>query len=279
MGVAFLERTPLAGGSRVVKRQYLLSTRVRIVLSTFVALMLAGCASSGMDQKTTQQPLSVSQGSELRLARAARAAGDLASAINVYRSIIASGPGHDEVIVELGDVLLDAGALDDAMDAYEKVGADAAAKLGAELGLARASLKLAQSEAALAHFQKASDLAPEDVRCLVGLGVALDLLDRHDEAQQKYRAVLKLQPRHVAARNDLALSLALTGRYPDALEILAPLAMSSTATPRIRQNLALIYGLMGDARKAVAMGRMDLDEAGAEANQRFFQRVKSESAL
>jgi Flp pilus assembly protein TadD len=109
--------------------------------------------------------------------------------------------------------------------------------------------------------------------------VALDLLDRHAEAQEKYRSVLKSQPRHVAARNDLALSLALSGRYADALEILAPLAMSSTATPRIRQNLALIYGLMGDSRKAVAMGRMDLDEAGAESNQRFFERVKSEGAL
>ena len=262
-----------------MKRQFALSPRLRILLSTFVALMLAGCAGSGTAAKPGAQPLSVGQGSELRLAQAARAAGDLASAINVYRAIVASGPGHDDVSVMLGDALLEAGAIDDAMDAYDKVAPDSQARLGAELGLARASLRLTQNEAALGHFEKASALAPEDVRCLVGLGVALDLLDRHDEAQEKYRAVLKLQPRHVAARNDLALSLAFSRRYQEALDILAPLAMSSTATPRIRQNLALIYGLMGDARKALAMGRMDLDQAGAEANEHFFERVKSESAL
>jgi len=262
-----------------VKRHSHLPERFRVLMSVFVALMLAGCASSGPAQKPGAQPLSLSQGSELRLAQAARAAGDLASAINVYRSIVASGPGHDDVVVMLGDALLEAGALDDAMDAYEKVAPDSEARLGAELGLARASLRLSQSETALAHFEKASVLAPEDARCLVGLGVALDLLDRHDEAQAKYRAVLAHEPRHVAARNDLALSLALTGHYQDALDVIAPLAMSSTATPRIRQNLALIYGLMGDARKSVAMGRMDLDQSSAEANQRFFERVKSESAL
>src|SRR6185437_991441 len=128
------------------------SHRLRLFFSLFVALMLAGCAASGTAEKPGAQPLTVGQGSELRLAQAARAAGDLASAINVYRSIVASGPGHDDVLVMLGDALLEAGALDDAMDAYDKVAADSQARLGAELGLARASLRLSQSETALAHF-------------------------------------------------------------------------------------------------------------------------------
>ena len=50
-------------------------------------------------------------------------------------------------------------------------------------------------------------------------GVALDLLERHVDAQACYRAVLASTPRHVSARNNLALSLALSGQFAEALDI------------------------------------------------------------
>ena len=79
------------------------------------------------------------------------------------------------------------------------------------------------------------------------------------------------------ARNNLALSLALTGHFADALDIMTPLARSTTATARIRQNLALIYGLKGDNERATAMSRMDLDQQTTEANLKFFSFVRSGS--
>ncbi len=73
----------------------------------------------------------------------------------------------------------------------------------------------------------------------------------------------------MAGRTDLALSLGLTGRCDEALEILEPIARSSAATPRDRQNLAFIYGLKGDAVAARSLGRIDLDESTAAANADF----------
>jgi Flp pilus assembly protein TadD len=95
------------------------------------------------------------------------------------------------------------------------------------------------------------------------------------QAQESYRAVLASAPRDVAARNDLALSLALTGQFAEAEDIMTSMARSSTATPQIRQNLALIYGLAGDATHAGAMSRMDLDTPTTEGNLRFFELARS----
>lgn len=225
----------------------------------------------GADQ---QGGSSLSTSKELRLARAARSAGDLVSAVNLYRSVLASRPKDDALAVELGDTLLELGAIDDAIGVYSKIGDTSPARVGADLGLGRAQIALHQPAAALAYFDSARSLAPNDPKVLLGRGVTLDLLDRHEEAQASYREVLNTHPRHVAARNDLALSLALTGDYAQAVSILSPIALSPIAPVKVRQNLALIYGLEGNSQRAAQISRLDLSEADTEANLRFFEAVR-----
>jgi hypothetical protein len=54
-----------------------------------------------------------------------------------------------------------------------------------------------------------------------------------------------------------------------------PIALSSDATTRSRQNLALIYGLKGDEAKAASLSRLDLDPSTAAANLRLFKIVRT----
>jgi len=211
--------------------------------------------------------------SALRLARASRGAGDYGSAISLYRSVLSMGRGDPMVAVELGDTLNDAGALDDAIDVYQRVDIKSPARSAALLGLEQTYLAIPDLAKALAYSDQALALSPGDSRVLIARGVVLDMLKRHKEAQDLYRAVLATAPRNVPARNNLALSLSLTGTYDEAVEILAPMAKSSTATPKIRQNLALIYGLKGDVQSAAALSRMDLDQATTDANLRFFNFI------
>jgi len=226
----------------------------------------------------TQQAAREQFGPALRLARAARANGDLASAINLYSSVVAIKPADPAVMLEFGDTLVDAGSLDDAIEVYGKVEPTSPAWLGSQLGLQQAYLKLGEPEKALLAADKALALAPQDHRVLVCRGVTLDMLGRHAQAQASYRSVLEGAPHDVAARNDLALSLALTGQFAEAEDIMTSMARSSTATARIRQNLALIYGLAGDAAHAGALSRVDLDTATTEGNLRFFELARSAEA-
>lgn len=141
------------------------------------------------------------------------------------------------------------------------------------LGLTRAYVALSDGAQALAYADKARAIAPADPRVLVARGVVLDMLQRHAEAQDSYRLVLAAAPHDIPARNDLALSLTMTGQYQEAVDILTPIAKSATATPRLRQNLALVYGLMGDMERAKALSQVDLDDKATAANLLFFDYV------
>jgi Flp pilus assembly protein TadD len=245
------------------------------------ALAMAGCSTVASGDRAAApalaaaSPTQARSGPALRLARASRANGDFASAINLYRSVTALPPEDPALLVELGDTLVDAASIDEGIEIYQKIqqraGLAPAVRLEALLGLQQAYLTLGEPDQALRYAVQATALAPADHRVLVCRGVALDLLGRHAEAQKAYRAVLVNAPRDVAARNDLALSLALTAHFDDAVEIMTSMARSSNATPRIRQNLALIYGLAGDVPHAAALSRVDLDSNATDGNLRFFE--------
>lgn len=203
--------------------------------------------------------------SSLRVARAMRASGDAASAVSIYQGLAAGQPADAPVKIELGDAMLDAGLIDDAIGVYSAAAGDARA----QLGLARAQLALGHPDKALPFAEKAAALDARSVPALNLRGVVLDRLGRHPEAQACYRSLLKLSPQSIAGRTNLALSLALTGQYAEALDILQPIARSANATPQDRQNLAFVYGLKGDIAAARALGRVDLDEKTAVANAEF----------
>jgi Flp pilus assembly protein TadD len=212
---------------------------------------------------------------KLKLARAARAAGDLGAAIPLYRQVADAPKADPGLRVELGDTLLEAGLIDDAIGAYETVRPDAKAKLHALLGLRNAYARLGQPLTALDYAKRAAALSPQDEAAQVSLGVSLDLVSRHQEAQAAYRTALAAAPRSVAARSDLALSLALTGQFPEALTLLKPIASSANASGQARQNLALVYGLAGDRAQALAWSQADLAPKEAEANEALFDSART----
>lgn len=212
--------------------------------------------------------------SSLKLARTFRTAGDPRSAVPIYQRLVNRKEPDPGVQVELGDTLLETGLFDQAIGVYQAVPPGSSAGGEAELGLARVQLALDQPGRALVHADRAVQLAPTNERVLVGRGVVLDRLNRHADAQASYRAALKIEPRSVAGRSDLALSLAMTGNYDEALEILEPIARSADASPQDRQNLAFIYGLKGDRQAALTLSRVDLPEAVAQANVKYFETAR-----
>lgn len=214
-------------------------------------------------------------GAPLNLARAARAVHDYTSAIGIYKKIVASNPADIAAAVELGQTQLEAGEIEDAIATFQSVPAESKSTLAAQLGLERAYLMLSQPEKALAYANSALAIDSKSAPALIGRGVALDLLSRHTEAQACYRNALVLDPQDIPARSDLSLSLAMTGQFDEAITIMTALARSPSATPRLRQNLALIYGLKGDTVMARGLSRIDLDERTTDDNLKFFAMVRT----
>ncbi len=54
-----------------------------------------------------------------------------------------------------------------------------------------------------------------------------------------------------SAKNNLALSLALTGNHPESIKLLEEIASSTKSTPITKQNLALVYAAAGRSQDAM----------------------------
>jgi Flp pilus assembly protein TadD len=214
-------------------------------------------------------------GAALRLARAARAVKDFPAAINLYKSVIAADPADTDTLVELGLTELEAGQIDDAIATFQTVPATSKSQFAAQLGLERVYLMQSQPARALEYANKAVALDARSPAALVGRGVSLDMLARHREAQAAYRSALAIAPNDLPARSNLALSLAMSGEFDEAIAIMVPIARAPSATPRLRQNLALIYGLKGDLNAARALSRVDLDAKSTDENLKFFAMVRA----
>jgi cell division septation protein DedD len=100
-------------------------------------------------------------------------------------------------------------------------------------------------------------------------------MGRHDLAVAAYQKGLAVSPGSVALRNNLGLSLALRGRYAEALARLRPLGEGPEASRRTRQNLALVYGLQGDLSAAHRIGRIDLSEDELRDNLAYIASVRA----
>ncbi len=124
---------------------------------------------------------------------------------------------------------------------------------------------------------RASNEIEEDARTYNGLGVAYDMIGDAREAQVHYRLGLQLAPDNVALRNNLGLSLALSGDFQDSIDLLLGVVASAAATARHRQNLALAYGLSGQIEQAAAVARQDLDEQAVASNRAYYAILRAET--
>lgn len=210
----------------------------------------------------------------MRIGMAAKAGGDYANAVSMFRRAAQIASSEAAPLVAAGDTLREMGNEDEAIVAYK----DALERkphypLALE-GLAKAYLVTAKPELAEAPLEAAYQAMPNNPKTLLLMGVTADFTGNHPQAQADYTEGLKYLPDDPALTLDLALSQALSEQYDTAIQTLGPLADGPKSTPRERQTLALIYGLKGDRVSAARYARMDLDEAAVEHNMAYYDTLR-----
>ncbi len=251
-----------------------------LVLSALVLAGPTGCQDTlwQLDPFSTQGRdgggVSLDYGTLMRIAAAAHAAGDLPNAISLYRRAASIGTQTPAPLVAIGNTLVEMGQVDEAVVAYNGALALDPRNPGALLGIAKAYLKTARPELAGQPLSVAYEETPNDPKLLQLMGVAQDFLGQHGEAQARYRRGLELAPGDSALNLNLALSLALTGNYDEAIARLSPIALAPMGTPRERQSLALIYGLKGDGRSAEKLGLIDLEPSAVKHNLTYYETLR-----
>jgi len=123
-----------------------------------------------------------------------------------------------------------------------------------------------QYQQALDVLAKAHTPDNPDWRILNAQGTVLDQMGRHKEARRYYDTALKIAPNEPAILSNLGLSYLLTKELPQAETTLRTAAAQPGATPKVRQNLALVLGLEGKTAEAEKIAAGDLPPDQAQAN-------------
>jgi len=104
-------------------------------------------------------------------------------------------------------------------------------------------------------------------------GVVSDRLGDHPVAMQFYREALKISPGEPSVLTNMGLSLALAKHLPEAEDALRQAAASPKADARMRGDLALVLALEGKYSDAETVGRADLSADAARANVEAIQQM------
>ncbi|MBV8849395.1 MAG: tetratricopeptide repeat protein [Methylobacteriaceae bacterium] len=176
-------------------------------------------------------------------ASALRALGQHAQAAAVLQSIAARNPQDREILGAYGKSLADAGRL-----------------------------KEAAAVLANAHTPERPNWS-----ILSAQGSVADQLGEHDEAQNYYKAAIRIRPDEPSVMSNLGLSYALSKRLPLAEETLRDAANNPKADMRVRQNLALVLALEGKFGEAEDWSRRDLAPIDAAANVASIRKMIAQS--
>lgn len=108
-------------------------------------------------------------------------------------------------------------------------------------------------------------------------GSLADRLGDHNAARDYYAAALKIRPNEPTVLSNLGLSYALAKDLPRAEETLRLAAGQPMADMRVRQNLALVLALEGKFSEAEELSRRDLSPMDAAQNVASIRQMISQS--
>ena len=250
-------------------------------IAATLMVTLAGCAGGPFEGIFQTRPSDHVEGKPesgkvnalLRIADATAAAGDMASAIQMYRNAHKADSQNAVVTERLGAALLRVGEYDEAVEVFDKSIRNGHSA-GAHIGKAKALIALNQPQAAISHLEAALRIE-ESGRVYNAIGVAYDLLGDHGAAQAYYRTGLDISAGNLNLQNNLGLSLSVSGRHDEAIRVLRKSAASPRALARNRLNLALAYGMAGETEAAAETARIDLDERSVQQNLAFYATLRA----
>lgn len=183
------------------------------------------------------------KGVALTYARALHRLDRNAQAVAVLQGLAIRYPESMEVLAAYGKSLADTGRLQEAADV-----------------LARA------------HTPERPDWS-----VLSAQGSIADQLGHHEEARDYYQTALKIRPGEPTVLSNLGLSYALSKQLPLAEQTLLTAAAQPAADMRVRQNLALVLALQGKFEDAESWSRRDLSPIDAAANVASIRQMIAQS--
>ncbi len=204
-----------------------------------VCCLLSACGGGG---GSPQKSGKISPEQRFDIARAAEASGNMVMAKEMYAAAAAETEGDRTMQLRAAQGLARAGAPADGISVLQGVLRRSPGDQDVRRTLGSMQIMNGLPGDAVNTLAQVLKARPEDDTARVNEGVALDMLNRHAEAQQLYREALTRAPGDTEAANDLALSLMLSGQTAAAKVVLAPFRSRGDLPERMRTTMGLVDG-------------------------------------
>jgi Flp pilus assembly protein TadD len=185
----------------------------------------------------------------LRLAADVEARGEKAMALTFYERAAIAANGDPAITLQVADAYLRLGAADRAADAYREALARGGENGRALLGLGTAQLRGGRVQEGLDSLARAAPLV-KTASAYDRLGVAHGLAGQPREALASFEQAHALAPEDADIATNLALAAALAGQHDRAVSMMTQVAASPSASKNQKRNLVLVLGLAGRGGEA-----------------------------
>ncbi|MDZ4759918.1 MAG: hypothetical protein SGJ21_02455 [Alphaproteobacteria bacterium] len=186
-------------------------------------------------------------------------------------------PNDNEAALKLARVLRAIGSSQRASEIASQSLAMKPGDVEFTLVLAQASLDQGRPDIAAGALALAERAGLGDWRMMSTIGVTMDQLDRHVDAQDYYRRALILSPANPKILSNLGLSYALSSQPLLAEETLRQAIESPEADARVRQNLVLVLGVQGKFAEAETAAGHETPKELIDSNSAYFRGLLSAS--
>ena len=204
-----------------------------------LVLALMACGGRDRQDAIALQPVGGQAEARMHVAAIAESEGRPEVALGLYRSAALREPGNRAAQTRYAGALARSGDVAQAENILATALRGAPDDEGLLRGLATLELRSGHAGEAEGLFRRVLASHRGDAQAQGGLGVALDLEDRHAEAQVAHRAAYATDQSNTGFANNLAVSLMLSGQPREAVAVLEPLRFRGGVPQRLLTNLAL----------------------------------------
>jgi tetratricopeptide (TPR) repeat protein len=177
---------------------------------------------------------------------------DQAKAEEQFKIARSIEPDSEDVVLNLARLYAESGDVQHAISVIEAVPVnDRTPKMEFTLGAAYAQLK--KPKDAIAAYQRAEDMEPDDLRTVDALAEALFNDDQYDEALKQYQQLAAADPENPEALVHISEIQRREGKYEDALATIQKALKIDSTSLEAGYNEGLLYdvlGRFGDAEQA-----------------------------
>lgn len=211
--------------------------------------------------------------------------GKTTQAIGHYRKAIELNPNRAEFYNNLGNLLTTQGQTDEALGLFQKALEVDPDNAKVHYNLANIAFSHGQWDEAIEHYQQALKGMPDSVHAHYQLGLALERRHQVAAAITQFQIVVRLNPLHVTALNNLAWMLATCPdtslrNGPKAVELAQQaVQLSSSLSPQILDTLAAAYAEAGRFPEAAETARRALNLSLAQNNKPLAEDIQNQIKL